>query len=97
MATVFFLFAAKLISLPWCNVGPNTTSARRNIPQLESKNIHESTLDFTVRFGEINTDVPYRYRRGQSGLKRAVFASFPSVRREAMKKIVKSSIFRKNK
>lgn len=71
MATVFFLFAAKLISLPWCKVGPNTTSARRNIPQLESKNIHESTLDFTVRFGEINTDVPYvtdEVSRGSKGL-----------------------------
>jgi len=37
----------------------------------------------------------YLCRRGQSGAKREVFAFFPSVRRESMKKNVKSSIFRK--
>lgn len=59
------------------------------------ENIRESSLDFTARFGEINPDMTYLCRRGQSGPKRTVFASFPSVRRESMKKNVKSSIFRK--
>ena len=59
----------------------------------ESENIREPILDFTPRFGEINPDMLYLCRRGLPGPERAVFASFPSVRREAMKKIVKSSIF----
>ncbi len=50
------------------------------------KNIRESILNFTARFGEINPDMLYLCRRGQSGLKRNIFASFPSVRNEAMKK-----------
>lgn len=73
----------------------NTSSTRRNIQQLEPQNIRESTLDFTARFGEINPDMLYLCRRGLSGPKKAVFAFFPSVRRESMKKNVKSSIFRK--
>ena len=59
------------------------------------KNIRESIPDFTAHFGEIKPDILYLCRRGQSGPERAVFASFPSVRRESMKKNVKSSIFRK--
>ena len=62
---------------------------------MEPKNIRESILNITSLFGEINPDIPYLCRRGQSGLQRAVFAFFPSVRRESMKKNVKSSIFRK--
>ena len=57
------------------------------------ENIREPILDFTARFGEINPDIPYLCGRGQSGPKKTVFAFFPSVRREEMKKIVKSSIF----
>lgn len=68
---------------------------KHKIPYSEPKNIRESMLDFTARFGEINPDMPYLCRRGLSGPERAVFASFPSVRREQMKKNVKSSIFRK--
>jgi len=59
------------------------------------ENIRESILDFTARFGEINPNMPYLCRRGLSGPEKAVFAFFPSVRRESMKKNVKSSIFRK--
>ena len=59
------------------------------------ENIRESNLDFTVRFGEINPDMLYLCGGSLSGPERAVFASFPSVRREQMKKNVKSSIFRK--
>ena len=73
----------------------NTSSTRRNIQQLEPQNIRESILNFTAHFGEINPDMPYLCRRGLSGSKKAVFTFFPSVRRESMKKNVKSSIFRK--
>jgi hypothetical protein len=59
------------------------------------ENIRESNFDFTVRFGEINPDMLYLCGGSLSGPERAVFASFPSVRWESMKKIVKSSIFRK--
>jgi len=57
------------------------------------ENIRESNLDFTVRFGEINPDMLYLCGGSLSGPERAVFSSFPSVRRETLKKIVKSSIF----
>jgi len=50
------------------------------------ENIRESILDFTAHFGEINPDMPYLCRRGLSGSKKAVFAFFPSVRRESIKK-----------
>lgn len=62
-------------------------------PHWNLENIRKSILNFTAHFGEINPDMPYLCRRSLSGPERAVFASFPSVRREAMKKIVKSSIF----
>ena len=59
-------------------------------PQLEPENIRESILDFTAHFGEINPDMPYLCKRCLSGPEKAVFAFFPSVRRESMKKNVKS-------
>ena len=59
------------------------------------QNIRESILDFTARLGEINPDMPYLCRRGSSGLKRAVFAFFPSVRRESMKKTLNLRFFAK--
>lgn len=92
----FFLLAAKLYMLlvllrpSKIPLPPDAIS-----PQLEPENICESILDFTARFGEIKPDMPYLCRRGQSGLKRTVFAFFPSVRGESLKKNVKSSIFRK--
>ena len=42
-----------------------------NIPYSEYENIRESILDFTARFGEINPDIPYLYRRGLSGVRGA--------------------------
>lgn len=72
---------------------PTATPIKFQIHHLESENIREPGLNFTVHFGEINPDMLYLCRRGQSGLQRAVFAFFPSVRRESMKKNVKSSIF----
>ena len=74
---------------------PTATPIKLQIHYLKSENICESILDFTARFGEINPDMLYLCRQGLSGLKMAIFASFPSVRRESMKKNVKSSIFRK--
>ena len=62
-------------------------------PHWNLENIRKSGLDFTALFGEINPDMPYLCRRSLSGPERAVFASFPSVRWEAMKKNVKSTIF----
>ena len=64
----------------------NTSSTIRNIPQLELQNIRESILDFTAHFGEIIPDMLYLCRRGLSGPQKAVFAFFPSVRRESIKK-----------
>lgn len=37
----------------------NTSSTRLNIPQLESENIRESILNFTVLLGEINPAILY--------------------------------------
>ena len=73
----------------------NTSSTRRNIQQLEPQNIREPILDFTARFGEINPNMLYLCRRGQSGLQRAVFAFFPSVQREPMKKMLNLRFFAK--
>ena len=74
---------------------PAATPIKHKIPYSEPENIRESILDFTALFGEINPDMLYLCRWGLSGFQRAVFAFFPSVRRESMKKNVKSSIFRK--
>ena len=92
----FSLLAAKTYKRPEAKVGPHRPlrSSTKYLTRTP-KNIRESTLDFTARFGEINPDMLYLCRRGQSWLQRAVFAFFPSVRRESMKKNVKSSIFRK--
>lgn len=53
----------------------------------------QTPLDFTAHFGEINPDMPYLCRRGLSGPQRAVFAFFPSVRRESMKKTLNLRFF----
>lgn len=74
---------------------PTATPIKLQIHHLKSENIRESILNFTSHFGEINPDIPYLCRRGLSGPEKAVFAFFPSVRRESMKKNVKSLIFRK--
>lgn len=93
MVSAIFLLAARLIKQPeGKGRSPSATPIKHKIPHLESENIRETILDFTALFGEINPDMPYLCRRGLSGPERAVFSSFPSVRRETMKKIVKSSI-----
>ena len=95
MASAIFLLATKVMCAPSAiKAEQNTFSTKHNIPELESENIRESTLDFTAYFCEINPDILYLCRRGLPGLKKEVFLLFPSVRRESIKN-VKSSIFRK--
>ena len=92
----FFLLAAKLYML-LVLLRPSKIPLRPDAisPQLEPENIRESILDFTAHFGEINPDMPYLCRRGQSGPEKAVFAFFPSVRRESMKKTLNLRFFAK--
>ena len=93
MDSAIFLLAATLIKQPEGKGQTKHPSGPCMMTVNNPENIRKSILDFTVRFGEINPDMPYLCRRGLSGPERAVFASFPSVRRAPMKKIVKSSIF----
>ena len=67
---------------------------RHKTPHLNPENIRKSTLDFTAHFDEINPDMPYLCRRGQSAPPKGRFCLFPSTRRESIKNI-KSLIFRK--
>ena len=78
MASAIFLLATKVMCAPSAiKAEQNTSSTKHNIPELESENIRESTLDFTAHFCEINPDILYLCRRGLSGLKRKVFAFCP--------------------
>lgn len=96
MVSAIFSFVCKSYKQSGCKGwSPTVTPIKHKIPYSESKNIRESILNFTAHSGEINPDMLYLCRRGQSGPEKAVFAFFPSVRRESMKKNVKSSIFRK--
>ena len=74
---------------------PTATQIKLQIHHLESENIRESILDFVARFGEINPDMTYLCRRSLSGPQKAVFAFFPSVRRESMKKTLNLRFFAK--
>ena len=68
---ILFLLAAKFMCAPGViKAKQNDTPTKDKIPQLESENIRESILDFTAHFGEINPDMLYLCRQGQSGLKR---------------------------
>ena len=68
---ILFLLAAKFMCAPGViKAKQNDTPTKDKILQLESENIRESILDFTAHFGEINPDMPYLCRQGQSGLKR---------------------------
>lgn len=91
----FLFWLQKLISDPRQRSVPIGHSDQAQNTLLGTQNIRESILDFTAHFGEINPDMPYLCRWGQSGPEKAIFAFSPSVRRESMKKNVKSSIFRK--
>ena len=90
-----FPIGSKTYKPPEAKVGPHRPlQSSTKYLTWNPENIREFIPNFTALFGEINPDIPYLCRRGQLGPERAVFASFPSVRRESMKK-VKSSIFRK--
>ena len=92
----FFSFGCKSYKQSGCiGQSPTGTPIKHKIPHLDPENIRESILDFTAHFGEINHDMPYLCRRGLSGSKKAVFASFPSVRRESMKKTLNLRFFAK--
>jgi hypothetical protein len=96
MVSAIFLLAAKFMCAPGTiKAEQNTSSTRRNIPHLKPENIRESNLDLTALLGEINPNMPYLYRREQSGPGRDVFASFPSVRWETMKKMLNRRFFAK--
>ena len=70
--------AAKFICAPGViKAEQNDTLTKDKTPRLEPENIRESILDFTALFGEINPDMLYLCRRGQSGAKREVFAFSP--------------------
>ena len=92
----FFLLAAKFICAPGViKAEQNDTLTKDKILRLEPENIRESILNFTARFGEINPNMPYLCRRGLSGPEKAVFAFFPSVRRESIKKTLNLRFFAK--
>ncbi len=92
MDSAIFLLAAKFMCVPGAIKAEQNTSSS---PQLEPENTRESVPNFTARFGEINPDMPYLCRLGLSGPERAVFAFFPSVRRESMKKTLNLRFFAK--
>lgn len=90
----FFLLAAKLLRAQGQRLSKTPHQPTQDDGQ-QPRNIREPILDFTARFGEINPDMPYLCRRGLSGSKKAVFAFFPSVRRESMKKKLNLRFFAK--
>lgn len=94
-SAIFLFWLQKLISSPRQRSVPTATPIKHKIPYSEPKNIRESILNFTAHFGEINPDVLYLCRRGLSVLPRAVFAFFPSVRRESIKKTLNLRFFAK--
>ena len=97
MATAIFSFGCKFYKQSGCKGQSQTaTLIKHQIPHLDPTNIRESILDFTAHSGEINPDMPYLCRRGLAWPGRAVFASFPSVRREPMKKSLDLRFFSKN-
>ena len=66
----FLFWLQKLISDPRQRSVPIGHSDQTQNTLLGTQNIRESILDFTAHFGEINPDMPYLCRQGQSGLKR---------------------------
>ena len=92
----FFLLAAKLYML-LVLLRPSKIPLQPDAisPQLEPENICEYILDFTARFGEINPRHALSLQTRAVGAQKDCFCLFPSVRRESMKKNVKSSIFAK--
>lgn len=77
MVSALFLFWLQNLFVLLVLAEQNDTLTKDKIPRLEPENIRESILDFTAHLGEINPDMPYLCRRGQSGIQRAVFAFSP--------------------
>ena len=96
MVSAIFLLAAKLISAVGGKGRTKYPSGSLKMTVNSPENICKSILNFTALFGEINPDMSYLCRRGQSGPEKSVFASFPSVRRESMKKTLNLRFFAKN-
>lgn len=91
--TVIFSFGCKSYKQSgYEGPSPTATPIKFQIHHLESENIHESNLDFTAHFGEINPDILYLCRRVLLGLK-GRFCLFSLCSEGADEKIVKSSIF----
>ena len=94
---LFFSFGCKSYKQSGCKGQSQTASPiKHKTHHLDPENIHESILDFTAHFYEINPDILYLCRQGLSGLKKGVFCFFPSVRRES-KKTLNLRFFAKNK
>ena len=76
---------------------PTATQIKLQIHHLESENIRESILDFRFcsPFWRNKPRHALSLQTGSVGAQNGCFCLFPSVRRESMKKNVKSSIFRK--
>ena len=91
----FLFWLQKLINAPRQRSVPIGHSDQAQNTLLGTQNIRESILDFTAHFGEINPDMLYLCRQGQSGLKKEIFCFFPSVRRESMKKTLNLRFFAK--
>ena len=77
MDSAIFLLAATLIKQPEGKGQTKHPSGPCMMTVNNPENIREFTLDFTAHFGEINPDMLYLCRRGQSGPEKAVFAFFP--------------------
>ena len=79
MVSAIFLFWLQNLYVLLVLLRPSKIPLRPDAisPQLEPENIRESILNFTSLFGEINPNMPYLCRRGQSGLQRAVFVFSP--------------------
>ena len=61
-----------------------------------SENIRESALDFTALFGEINPDMPI-FANGVCRVSKGLFSPLSLLLGGSNEKIVKSTIFYKNK
>ena len=96
-AQPFFSFGCKaFISNPVIKVSPKRPlqSSTKYLTRNPKISANPSSISHPI-FGEINPDMLYLCRQRQSVLKRAVFAFFPSVRRESIKKTLNLRFFAK--
>ena len=76
MVSAIFLLAATLIKQPEGKGQTKHPSGPCMMTVNNPENIRKSILDFTAPFGEINPDIPYLCRRGQSGARKGCFCLF---------------------